>query len=151
MVFVNNNNSPHAPLDLRGADAYLKPVPNQPGTASPPAAADGGLCAALSAWDGTVAWTFTNPALDANGRNGWSLSPMTVANGVVLYASMDPAGTLFLLRAADGALLGSYTLGASSACGPAVVNGVVFAGTGYSNFALGSPGTRLVALAAPPA
>ena len=59
---------------------------------------------------------------------------------------MDPKGTLFMLKAADGQLLGSYPLGASSACGPAIADGVVYSGTGYSNFAQGADGTKVVAL-----
>jgi len=147
MIFVNNNNHGHATLNLATTDAYLKAVPNEPGATQPPATADGGLCVALDAWDGTVLWTFTNPAKDQAGRNAWSLNPITLANGVVMYASMDPAtGQLFMLRATDGKLLGSYALGTSSACGPAVVDGVVYSGTGYSNFALGAAGTKVVAL-----
>jgi hypothetical protein len=93
-----------------------------------------------------VLWTFANPARDGAGRNAWSLAPVTVANGVVLYASADPSGTLFMVGAAGGGLLGRYELGASSACGPAVVGGVVFSGSGYSTFGLGSSGTKVVAL-----
>jgi polyvinyl alcohol dehydrogenase (cytochrome) len=148
-VYGNNNNYGHVALDLAGADAYLKPVPNAPGAAAPPATANGGHLTALDAWDGSIKWTFTNPAKDNAGKDAWSLAPVTVANGVVLYASADTKGTLFALNAADGKLLGSYELGASSACGPAVVDGVVYSGTGYSNFALGVPGTKVIALQVP--
>lgn len=58
---------------------------------------------------------------------------MTVANGVVLYPSMDAVGTLFFLDAASGKLLGSFASGASAACGPSVVDGVVYMGSGYLN------------------
>lgn len=121
-------------------------MPNTLGSTQPPTSTDGGLCVALDAWDGTVLWTFANPSLDQSGRHAWSLNPITLANGVVVYASMDPTGQLYMLGAADGKLLGRYALGASSACGPAVVDGVVYTGTGYSNFALGTPGTKVVAL-----
>jgi polyvinyl alcohol dehydrogenase (cytochrome) len=146
LVYVSNNNQGNAKIDFQGADAYLKPVPNVKGEKAPPASTNGGLCVALDAWDGTVRWTFANPALDQSGRNAKSLAPITVANGVLAYASMDPTGRLFMLRATDGKLLGSYDLGASSACGPAIVDGVLYSGTGYTNFALGTAGTKVVAL-----
>ncbi|GBF89065.1 hypothetical protein Rsub_01782 [Raphidocelis subcapitata] len=145
-VYVNNNNAFRLRLDFAGVDAYLKPVPNAPGAASPPSSSDAGLTVALSAFDGAVRWSFVNPGADQAGRGAGVLSPVTVANGVVLTASMDPAGSLFALRASDGALLGSWPLGASSACGPAVVDGVVYTGSGYSTFAQGSAGTRVTAL-----
>ncbi|KAI8475329.1 MAG: quinon protein alcohol dehydrogenase-like superfamily [Monoraphidium minutum] len=146
LIYVNNNNMGNIMLDFAGADAYLKPVPNALNATAPPTSANGGLCVALDAWDGAVVWSFPNPTRDQGGRNAKSLSPITVANGVVAYASMDPAGSLFMLKAADGKLLGSYGLGASSACGPAIVGGIVYSGSGYSNFALGADGTKVTAL-----
>jgi hypothetical protein len=53
---------------------------------------------------------------------------MTVSNGVVYYASMDAAGTLFYLEAATGRLLGSFETGATLGCGPSIARGKVFAG-----------------------
>jgi hypothetical protein len=53
---------------------------------------------------------------------------MTVANGVVYYASMDANGTLFYLEAATGRLLGSFETGATLGCGPSLARGKVFAG-----------------------
>jgi hypothetical protein len=57
-VYVNNNNYGHATLDFSGADAYLKPVPNEAGATSPPASANGGLLSALDAWDGKARLPF---------------------------------------------------------------------------------------------
>jgi polyvinyl alcohol dehydrogenase (cytochrome) len=148
MVFVNNNNFGHVTLNLATTEAYLKAVPNEARATEPPTTADGGLCVALDAWDGAIKWSFTNPKRDQANRNAWSLNPITLVNGVVMYASMDPTGELFMLRAENGQLLAQYTLGASSACGPAVVDGVVYTGTGYSNFALGAAGTKVMALTA---
>ncbi|KIY99021.1 hypothetical protein MNEG_8939 [Monoraphidium neglectum] len=146
LVYVSNNNMYNTKVDFQGADAYLKPVPNVKGEKVAPASTNGGLCVALDAWDGTVRWTFANPMLDQAGRNAKSLAAITVANGVLTYASMDPTGRLFMLRATDGKLLGSYDLGASSACGPSIVDGVLYSGTGYTNFALGTAGTKVIAL-----
>jgi outer membrane protein assembly factor BamB len=53
---------------------------------------------------------------------------MTVANGVVYYASMDAKGTLFYLEAATGRLLGSFETGATLGCGPSLARGKVFVG-----------------------
>lgn len=141
-----NNNFERVFLNFTGPDSYLRPVPTTLGGRRPPASAEGGLLVALDAWDGAVKWTFPNPALDQTQRNAWSLAAVTLANGVVLYASADPAGTLFAVRATDGRLLGSYQLGASSACGPAVADGMVWSGTGYENFGLGTRGNKVVAL-----
>lgn len=46
---------------------------------------------------------------------------------------MDAMGALFFLEAATGKLLSSYDTGASDACGPSVVDGVVYTGSGYLN------------------
>lgn len=72
---------------------------------------------------------------------------MTVANGVVYYASMDADGTLFFLDAASGRPLGSVATGATTGCGPAVAGGRVYIGNGYTNFGLGQPGGKLWSLA----
>lgn len=93
-VYVNNNNHGHASLDLKGADKYLRAVPNTAGASKAPANATGGLLTALSAFDGAVRWTFTNPARDGSGQyDAWSLAPVTLvgsgSSAVVLYASMD--------------------------------------------------------------
>jgi hypothetical protein len=53
---------------------------------------------------------------------------MTVANGVVYYASMNAAGTLFYLEAATGRLLGSFNTSATLGCGPSLARGKVFVG-----------------------
>lgn len=145
-MYVSNNNFYKTVLNFTGSDAYLRPVPNTPGARTPPASADGGLLVTLDAWDGAVKWTFPNSAKDQSGTAAWTLAAVTVANGVVFYPSADPAGTLFALRAADGRLLGNYSLGASLACGPAVVDGVLYSGLGYENFGLGTRGTQVVAL-----
>jgi len=68
---------------------------------------------------------------------------MTVANGIVFYPSMDVRGTLFMLDARTGKLLRSLETGATTGCGPSVVKGKVYVGSGYVNFALGQPGNQL--------
>lgn len=79
-------------------------------------------------------------------KHARSQAPMTVANGVVFYASMDAKGTLFFLDAATGKMLGRFETGATSGSGPSVVGGRVFVGSGYLNLNLGRPGNKLYAL-----
>ncbi|KAI8476856.1 MAG: pyrrolo-quinoline quinone repeat-containing protein [Monoraphidium minutum] len=152
-VYVNNNNAYHLAVDLL-KDGYYKPVANVLGSSTPPASTTGGMCIAVDAWDGSIKWTFANPATRQLGNrtvNAGSLNPVTVANGVVFYASMDLAnGWLHALNSADGRLLGRYDMGASAAGGPAVVDGVVYIGSGYPIFGQGSEGTKIHALQAPP-
>lgn len=73
-------------------------------------------------------------------------APITVANGVVYYPSMDAAGTLFYLDALTGRQLGAFETGATCGCGPSVLNGRLYVGNGYINFGLGQPGRKLWAL-----
>lgn len=56
---------------------------------------------------------------------------------------MDSDGTLFLLDARTGKMLYSYKTLQTSGCGPSVVDGRVYVGSGYANFALGLPGNKL--------
>ena len=71
---------------------------------------------------------------------------MSVANGVVYAGSLGggattgaTAPTMFALDAATGGILWSYASGSSVASGPAIVNGVVYWGTGYGHFGIGAP------------
>lgn len=82
--------------------------------------------------------SFTNPDAQRGNaaQNALSQAPMTVANGVVFYPSMGEVGNLYYLEAATGRLLGSYAAGYSNACGPAIVDGSIYTGSGYTNFGL---------------
>jgi polyvinyl alcohol dehydrogenase (cytochrome) len=60
---------------------------------------------------------------------------VTVANGIVYASSMAKLSTqnqLFALDAATGAILWQFSAGSSVNAGPAVVDGSVYWGTGYS-------------------
>ncbi|WIA28036.1 hypothetical protein OEZ86_010622 [Tetradesmus obliquus] len=145
-IYVSNNNANGVSVDL----TQMKAVPNTPGAAAPPASTKGGLAAAVDAFSGKLLWTFANPTMhwdtSVPPQNARSQAPMTVANGVVYYASMDAAGSLFYLKAATGRLLGNFSTGATLGCGPSVARGKVFAGSGYLNFGLGQRGNQLHAL-----
>jgi outer membrane protein assembly factor BamB len=138
-VYVSNNNFFHLPL------TGLPFVEAGPGGAPP----TGGMAAALDPWDGKILWAFSNPEPQMGDTSVQALSqaPLTVAGGVVFYPSMDATGKLFFLDAKTGRRLGAHAMGATNACGPAIVNGTVYSGSGYLNFALGGVGQRFTALA----
>lgn len=145
-IYVSNNNYLSISTDLTG----MKSVVNFPTKTNqrPPASTNGGVAAAVNAYDGTIEWTFANPTphwadlslAAADQRRARSQAPMTVANNIVFYPSMDLDGTLFMLDARTGKLLSSVKTGMTTGCGPSVVNGKVYIGSGYSNFGLGKSG-----------
>jgi len=136
-IYVSNSNSAFDTIDLTS----LRPVVNWNATTNqqPPNSTDGGIAAAVDAYDGTILWTFANPTLHwAQAKvqhHASSQGPMTVAHDVVFYPSMDTNGTLLFLDARTGKLLGSFKTGATTSCGPSVVNGKV-GGKVHRNFVL---------------
>jgi polyvinyl alcohol dehydrogenase (cytochrome) len=107
------------------------PYPNNPGLGA------GGSWAALDAVTGTILWQVPTP------QNAMGLGPMTVADHVVFAPSMS--GDMVALDSATGATLWSYHANGSVVAGPAIVNGVVYWGTGYSNLGLGTGNNQLFA------
>lgn len=84
-----------------------------------------GSWSALDRTTGKILWQTPDPtpgALDAGA--------MTVANGVVYAGSMS--GYMYALNAATGAILWSFNSGGSVIGGPAIVDGVLYWGTGYA-------------------
>ncbi len=76
---------------------------------------------------------------------------MTVANGVVFGGSLHPGTTdlnMFFMDAETGAILGAFASGGSVGSGPAVVDGTVYWGSGYSVL-IGSPNDKLYAFELP--
>jgi len=143
-IYVANNNYLQLTLNVSSPDWHVA----NPAVST---AANGGLAMALDSWNGSIVWTFINPNPHWSNASNYALSqaPMTVANGVVYYASMDPAGVLYYLNAATGAVLGSFSTGATLGCGPSVVDGRVYTGSGYTNFGLGKKGIGMYALQLP--
>lgn len=143
-IYVSNNNYLQLPLDT----AALKAVAVN---GVVPATANGGLAMAIDSWTGAIVCSFVNPTPHwANAsNNALSQAPMTVANGVLYYASMDTSGVLYYLNAATCAPLGSFVTNATNGCGPSVVDGQVYVGSGYTNFGLGKKGVGIYALALP--
>jgi polyvinyl alcohol dehydrogenase (cytochrome) len=68
--------------------------------------------------------------------------PVTVANGVVFYGNAD--GTMAALDGATGKTLWTYLSGGTVNSGPAVIDGNVYWGSGYSQFG-GNPNNQLYA------
>lgn len=103
-----------------------------------------GLWAGLDAATGQKLWETPDP-LDYR-----DFGMVTVANSVVFAGSTS--GKMYAMNAATGSVLWSYDGGGSVICGPAVVDGVVYWGTGYGRFfgAFGTPGVnRLYAFQVP--
>jgi polyvinyl alcohol dehydrogenase (cytochrome) len=100
----------------------------------------GGAWSALDAATGAIQWQTAAP------DRATALGPLTVANGVVYAGSMARDGdNMFALDAATGQVLWRFASGGSVNAGPAVVNGTVYWGSGYTNLHLGSQNNKLYA------
>jgi len=109
----------------------------------------GGSWAALDPKTGRILWQTADPQVETLPGLGtvgvWDLAPVTVANGVLYAASMAKLPTqnqMFALDAATGAILWQYGAGSSVNSGPAVVNGSVYWGTGYTRSGVEGSGNK---------
>jgi len=113
----------------------------------------GGSWAALDPATGTILWQTADPQTETLKDLGtvgvWDLAPVSVANGVVYASSMAKLPTqnqMFALDAATGAILWQFGASSSVNSGPAIVNGSVYWGSGYSRSGVeGSGNTKLFA------
>jgi len=111
-----------------------------------------GSWAALDPASGATLWQVANPAMTAP-LNGVSVNgPLSVVNGVVFGGSMDSEGMMYAFDAKSGKVLWSFKSGGSVYGGAAIVDGVVYWGSGYpsSRLGFGSPGQALYAFALAP-
>jgi polyvinyl alcohol dehydrogenase (cytochrome) len=95
----------------------------------------GGSWAALDPETGKIIWQVGDPS------GAIALGPLSVADDVVFVSSMAGAATaptMLALSAQTGQTLWSYAAGSSVNAGPAIVDGVLYWGAGYTN--LGIPG-----------
>lgn len=96
----------------------------------------GGSWAALDPDTGKIVWQRPDPQTEVlNGQTVgvWDLAPVTAANGVVYVASMAKSGNEFYaLDGATGKILWAQSAGSSVNAAPAIANGVVYWGAGYS-------------------
>jgi polyvinyl alcohol dehydrogenase (cytochrome) len=118
------------------ANSNLVPWPSPDGPTS-------GVWSGLDAITGKVLWQTRPP--DSGSTSG----PVTTANGLVFGCSLDPAGHMYALDAATGAILWSYASGGSCLSGAAISDGMLFWGSGYSNFGFGTPNNKLYAFGLP--
>ena len=92
---------------------------------------NGGLWAALDAATGKILWEIPasgqqpfHPGLVAE-----AFGQVTAANGVVYAASF--AGDMVAIEGTTGTILWHFSSGVSVICGPSIVNGTLYWGTGY--------------------
>lgn len=84
---------------------------------------------ALDAVTGRIVWQTPNPTFER------AMGPVSGANGVMYGCSMDDQGHMYAMNAATGAILWDFISGANCNGGAAIVDGMVFWGTGYDAFA----------------
>jgi polyvinyl alcohol dehydrogenase (cytochrome) len=105
--------------------------------------ATSGIWSSLNAATGKILWQTRPP--DGGSTSG----PVTIVNGIVFGCSLDPAGHMYAMNAANGAILWSFASGGSCLSGAAISDGMVYWGSGYSNFGLGTPNDKLYAFGLP--
>jgi len=102
-----------------------------------------GVWSGISAGTGAMLWQHT-PS-----HGGSTSGPVTTANGVVFGCSLDPLGYMYALDGATGAELWTFPSGGSCLSGAAISDGMLFWGSGYSNFGFGTPNNKLYAFGLP--
>jgi polyvinyl alcohol dehydrogenase (cytochrome) len=111
----------------------------------------GGSWAALDPATGTILWQTPDPQSEtvSGSKVGvWDLAPVMVANGVLYVASMARAADghqMLALDAATGRILWQFSAGSSVNASPAIVDGTLYWGSGYSRSAEGSGNNKLYA------
>jgi len=99
--------------------------------------ARGGSWAALDVATGRILWQTADPA------GATDPGAVSVANGVVYAGSYS--GGMYAMDASTGAILWSFDSGGSVLDGPAIVDGMVFWGSGYRKIAPGTGNNKLYA------
>jgi polyvinyl alcohol dehydrogenase (cytochrome) len=96
--------------------------------------ANKGSWQALDRSTGRILWQ--TPVPPGCTRVCWAMGPTSVANGVMFGGVTAPTGAnMHALDAATGRVLWSYAAKGSVNSGPAIVDGTVFWGSGYSDMA----------------
>jgi polyvinyl alcohol dehydrogenase (cytochrome) len=98
---------------------------------------------ALDPATGAILWQTADPT------GGIDPGAVSVANGVVYGCSLDAQGHMYGFDAATGGILWNFASGGSCNSGAAISNGVVYWGSGYSNFGLGTPNNTFYAFSTP--
>ena len=118
------------------ANSNFVPWPTASGATS-------GVWSGLDAATGQVLWERRPP--DGGSTSG----PVTTANGLVFGCSLDSQGHMYALNAANGAVLWSFASGGSCLSGASISDGMLFWGSGYSNFGFGTGNNQLYAFGLP--
>jgi polyvinyl alcohol dehydrogenase (cytochrome) len=105
-----------------------------------------GFWSAVNASTGQVLWQTPdpNPATMDEGA-------VSVANGILYVGSFDPAGHMYALSAATGAILSGFASGGSLIDGPSIANSNVFLGSGYHRVYRGTANNKVYDLTPAPA
>jgi polyvinyl alcohol dehydrogenase (cytochrome) len=130
-VYVSNPNSNFVPWTPLGGAATIN-----------------GAWSALDAATGQILWQEVDPNPPA-GFGGGPSGPVSTANDVVFGCSLDALGHMYAFNAATGAQLWSFPSGGSCLSGAAIAEGMVFWGSGYSNFGFGTANNKLYAFGLP--
>jgi polyvinyl alcohol dehydrogenase (cytochrome) len=113
-VYVAVGNNGHVPYTLKGNGPFAGQT------------VTGGSFSAIDAATGKILWQTPDP------QGALDLGFVTIANGVAYFGSDAGSGNnMYALDASTGKILWSFASGGSVASGAAVVNGVVYWGSGY--------------------
>jgi len=127
-VYVSNPNSNAIPWTPLGGSSTTR-----------------GGWSALDAATGQILWQKVDPNAPGGFGGGGPSGPVSTANGIVFGCSLDALGHMYAMNAATGAQLWSFASGGSCLSGAAISEGMVFWGSGYSNFGFGTPNNKLYA------
>lgn len=101
-----------------------------------------GAWSGLDARTGRLIWQTPDPTSGATDAGA-----VSVANGVVYAGSSS--GFMYAFDARTGNILWSFNSGGSVVAGPAIVDGVLYWGSGYAEASPGTPNTKLYAFSLP--
>jgi polyvinyl alcohol dehydrogenase (cytochrome) len=108
-----------------------------------------GSWAALDPDDGAILWQIPATGLDPKNPAfpAPALGQVSAANGVVYAGSMS--GDMVAMDAKTGEILWTFASGGSVICGPSIVNGTIYWGSGYKNLGKGTGNNKLYAFTVP--
>ena len=105
-----------------------------------------GVWSALDAATGQIVWQRAETTPPGGiGIWGSTPGPTATANGVMFACSMDALGHMYAFNGNTGEVLWSFASGGSCISGAAISNGMVFWGSGYSNFGGGTSNNKVFA------
>lgn len=102
----------------------------------------GSAWVALHPASGNILWQTLDPAQGLQ----FNMGAVSVANGVMYSGAMD--GHMYAFDASNGKILWSYEAAGTILDGPAIVNGVIYWGSGYARSG-GTPDSKVYAFALP--